>query len=113
MKAEAGKPSKTPAASRGPWQLYWVAYNTALESDVLSLLTALGIKAYTRWDEVKRSGHSGPHLNDDVWPAVNSLYMFAGPAAWERRLSERVAQLRRQFPGEGIKLIVQSCKRVY
>lgn len=93
--------------------LYWLIFNVALETDVKQLLAAQKIRAFSRWDEVKGSGHSGPHLNDEVWPAVNALYVFAAPAALEAKLAQAVAALRKQFPGEGVKLIVQPCSAVH
>jgi len=93
--------------------MYWIAYNVALEPDVDELMERLAVKAYTRWDEIKGSGHSGPHLNDDVWPAVNGLVMFAASADLENSLADGVAAIRKLFPGEGIKLIVQPCSAVY
>lgn len=104
-------PKKSTPADE--WRMYWLIFNTALESDVIDLLQGLGIKAYSRWDEVKGSGNSGPHLNDEIWPAVNALYIFAAPAALTSSLSGRVENLRKQFPGEGVKLIVQPCLGIY
>ena len=107
--------AKTPAQNAKPenLQMYWLAYNVALETDVEELMDALQIKAYTRWDEVKGNGHSGPHLNDEVWPAVNSVYMFVASTELEGPLSERVLNMRAQYPGEGVKLIVQSGVKIY
>lgn len=106
--------SKPAVRSSAPAELrmYWLAYNVALETDVLELIAALEIKAYTRWDEIKGSGHSGPHLNDEVWPAVNAVYMFAAPAALQPRLQAEVLRLRAQFPHEGIKLIILPCLEI-
>jgi hypothetical protein len=97
----------------GKLQVYWLAYNVALETDVAELLETLEVRAYTRWDEVKGRGRSGPHLNDAVWPAVNAVYMFAAPAALEARLLAEVKRLRARYPGEGIKCIVQPCLGMY
>lgn len=105
----APKTAKAAVPSEPEWRLYWLAYNVALETDVQELLVTLEIKAYTAWEEVKGSGRSGPHLNDEVWPAVNALCMFAAPAAWQPRLETAVLAIRKQFPGEGIKLIIQPC----
>ncbi len=111
-----GTPKKSGRVKARPapdLRLYWLAYNAALESDVAELLEQMGIRAYTHWEDVKGSGHSGPHLNDEVWPAVNALYMFAGPAAWETGLAEHVSRIRKRYPGEGIKLLVQPCGSIY
>lgn len=105
-----------PAARRpedGPLRVYWLAYNTALETDVLELLETLGVKAYTRWDDVKGSGNSGPHLSDEVWPAVNALYLFVASAVLEPKLAAEVKRLRARYPHEGIKCIVQPCLGMY
>lgn len=108
--AKAKDQNPQPAAE---WRMYWVAYNVALETDVAEMIERLEIKAFTRWDEIKGSGHSGPHLNDEVWPAVNALYMFAAPASLETKLAECILRLRGQYPHEGIKLIVQPCLGIY
>jgi hypothetical protein len=96
-----------------PLRLYWIAFNIALEPDVRELLDHVQIKAYTRWEEVQGAGHSGPHLNDEVWPAVNGLIMFAAASQLERTLADGVIAIRKNFPGEGIKLIVQPCAAIY
>lgn len=107
-------PTKTGSRSaKSKLNLYWLIFNVALETDVKLLLSKLRIQAFSRWDEVKGSGNSGPHLNDEVWPVVNALYVFAAPAALEAGLAQAVADLRKQFPGEGLKLIVQPCSAVY
>jgi hypothetical protein len=97
----------------GELRLFWIAFNVALEPDVFELLDSLEVTAYTRWDNIKGNGHSGPHLNDEVWPAVNALVMFAADAGLEADLAQGVAAVRRHFPGEGIKLIVQPCSAIY
>jgi hypothetical protein len=117
-KTRASKPSPTehsPASgARVPsLRLYWIAFNVALEPDVRELLDRLQMTAYTWWDEIKGAGHSGPHLNDEVWPAVNGLFMLAAPAEVEAALAEGIVHIRKLFPGEGIKLIVQPCSAIY
>lgn len=107
-RARSQEPSNTPVL-----KLYWIAFNVALEPDVHELMDRLAVRAYTRWDDIKGSGNSGPHLNDEVWPAMNGLVMFAADAGLEAALAEGVAAIRKLFPGEGIKLIVQPCSAVY
>jgi hypothetical protein len=109
VRKTAPKAARTALGSGGELRLYWLAYNVALETDINQLLETLEIKGYTAWEEVRGRGRSGPHLNDEVWPAVNALCMFAAPAAWQARLEKAVTDIRRQFPGEGIKLIIQPC----
>jgi hypothetical protein len=103
----------TAAAAADDMRMYWLAYNVALESDVVELLEHLNIKAFTAWEEVKGCGRSGPHLNDEVWPAVNALYMLVAPASLEPVLVSEVEKIRAQFPGEGVKLMVQPCLKIY
>jgi len=111
VRTKRPEPSSAPRASE--WRLYWLAYNVALETDIQELLERLQIRAYTRWDDVKGRGNSGPHLNDEVWPAVNALYVFAAAASLEGTLRAAVQGLRARYPGEGIKLIVQPCLGIY
>jgi hypothetical protein len=110
-----GEKQRVARASKpvAEWRMYWLAYNVALESDVVELIEEQKITAYTRWDDVKGRGHSGPHFNDEVWPAVNALYLFAAPAAMEPGLTAAIGKLRAKYPGEGVKLIVQPCLGVY
>jgi hypothetical protein len=105
-------PPKTRVPSES-LRLYWLIFNVALETDVKHLLASFKLQAYSHWDEVQGSGRSGPHLNDEVWPVVNALYVFAAPASLETKLAKAVADIRSQFPGEGIKLIVQPCSAVH
>jgi hypothetical protein len=97
----------------GKLRLYWLAYNVALETDVQELLENLEVQAYTRWDGVKGRGRSGPHLDDEVWPAVNALYVFAAPATLEPKLAAEIQRLRARYPGEGIKCLVQPCLEIH
>jgi hypothetical protein len=93
--------------------MYWLVYNVALEPDVKALMTKNQITAFTFWPEVLGTGRSGSHLNDDIWPGVNATFMFVAPKEREASLAEGVAAIRLEFPGEGIKLIVQPCSAVY
>ncbi|MBN1596453.1 hypothetical protein JW933_11055 [candidate division FCPU426 bacterium] len=112
LKPKAAKSIRRASARKDEWRLYWLAYNVALEPDVLRLLETEDITAYTRWDEIKGGGRSGPHLNNDVWPGVNNCFMFAAPAAAESALRDGVKKIRERFPGEGIKLIIQPCLEI-
>ena len=106
--SQIGQPASSPE-----FRLYWLIYNVALSQDVEQLLEECRIEAYTAWKEVIGAGRSGPHLNDDVWPGVNALFMFAAPQQLEAQLAAGIEKIRREFPHEGIKLIVQPCSGIY
>lgn len=87
-------------------KLAFLIFNSALEPEVLDLLKENSVSFYTRWDKVKGVGETGPHFDDEVWPAVNIAVMCALDEDKKNTIAEGVKKIREEFPNEGIKMLV-------
>jgi len=55
-----------------------IAYNSAIESDVMEALRKCGIGNYTKWTQVQGKGKiSGSHFGSETWPGENSVIFSA------------------------------------
>ena len=52
----------------------FIACDQALYEEVQQVMSKLGVRGYTSWEEVKGCGSETgePHLGDAVWPILNS-----------------------------------------
>lgn len=87
-------------------KLVFLIFNSALEPEVLELLKETSVSCYTRWDKVKGVGETGPHFNDEVWPAVNIAVMCVLDQDKKKSVAEGVKKIRNQFPKQGIRMLV-------
>jgi len=87
-------------------KLIYLIFNSALEPEITDLLKKLNVCAYTKWEKVKGRGECGPHLDDEVWPAVNIALMLVVDESMKDTLAEGVRKIRGEFPGEGIRMLV-------
>lgn len=57
-------------------QALWIIYDIVLDTEVLALLKAHNVAAYTRWPRLTGTGpQSGPRLDDHVWPGANAAIL--------------------------------------
>lgn len=85
-------------------KLVFIAYNVAINEEVMEAVEAAGLKAYTRWEEVTGVGeHSGPHLNTHVWPAKNSALAVVAEDDKAAVLMGQIRRLRETMGKEGVK----------
>lgn len=90
-----------------------IAYNEALDQEVVELLEACGVEGYTQWTKVYGKGKaSGPHLGTHVWPKANNVLAALTDEATAGRLMEGVRKLRKRLAREGIKAFVIPCEEV-
>jgi len=87
-------------------KLIYLIFNSALEPEVMELFKKLKVSHYTRWDEVKGVGETGPHFDDEVWPAVNIALMLVIDESLKDPLAGEVRKIRVDFPNEGIRMLV-------
>ncbi len=84
-----------------------VAYNEALEGEVMSALEERGLANYTKWTDVLGKGESsGPHLGTTIWPKRNLLILAAVDDAVATGTLEAVRRLRGTVGSEGIKAFI-------
>jgi len=87
-------------------KLIYLIFNSALEPEVMELIKKLKVSHYTRWDKVKGVGETGPHFDDEVWPAVNIALMLVIDESLKDPLAGEVKKIRAEFPAEGIRMLV-------
>ncbi len=59
-------------------KMVMIAYNSAIETEVIEILQKEKIEGYTKWTEVKGKGKSsGTHLGSEIWPGENSVFFCA------------------------------------
>ena len=84
-----------------------IAYNMALEEEVMEVLDSAGLDCYTKWEKVTGRGRlSAPHLGTHVWPGFNNVMMVIADDGSVSPLLEGVRNLRRTLGKEGIKAFV-------
>lgn len=88
-------------------KLVMIAYNEAVDAEIMEALERLGITGFTKWTQVKGSGTSGgPHLGSNVWPKANNVLMACVPEDVAGRVVQEVRNLRQSIGHQGIKAFV-------
>jgi nitrogen regulatory protein PII len=84
-----------------------IAYNQALDDEVMGALEECCLENYTKWTEVLGKGSSsGPHLATHVWPKANNVLAVAADDESVEPILEQVKKLRAELGHEGIKAFV-------
>ncbi|GAB6392920.1 MAG: hypothetical protein MdMp014T_2293 [Treponematales bacterium] len=79
--------------------------NHSVEENILEALAEAGAgKRYTKYPTVFGVGASGPRMGDAVWPEENFALVIWCDDDEARRIERAVAAVKKQFPGEGIKV---------
>ncbi len=88
-------------------KVIFIAYNVAIDEEVMEMLEQNGIESYTKWEKVLGKGAaSGPHLGTHIWPASNSALFVATDDQKANKLLASVKKLRAKMRKEGIKAFV-------
>jgi len=88
-------------------KLVLIAYNEAIDEEVMGILNANGIQGYTKWTKVLGRGRtSGPHLSTHVWPKANNVLAVCVEEELVGKVVEGVRALRKTVGREGIKAFV-------
>ncbi|KPK86564.1 MAG: hypothetical protein AMJ81_00925 [Phycisphaerae bacterium SM23_33] len=94
-------------------KLLLIAYNEAIDEEVMELLEAAGAQGYTKWTRVLGKGAaSGPHLLSHVWPQGNHLLMVAAEDQAANALLESVRNYRQSVRKEGLKAFLLPLEQV-
>ena len=84
-----------------------IAYNQALDDEVMDALGECCLENYTKWTEVLGKGStSGPHLATHVWPKANNVLAVAADDESVEPILEEVKKLRAELGHEGVKAFV-------
>jgi len=81
-----------------------IAYNEALDSEVMKLLKTHGQSTYTKWTKVLGQGErSEPHLLTHIWPKANNVIMICTEDNKAIAIMTAVREARNAYSHEGIK----------
>ena len=81
-----------------------IAYNEAVDEEVMEILDGHGVTGYTKWTKVLGRGEdSGPHLLSHVWPAGNNCIAVAAEDDKARAIMDDFRKLRAEVSTEGLK----------
>ena len=84
----------------------FVIYDRALDNEVLASLAQCSLERFTRWHDASGVGSTGPHLGDNVWPAMNNVLMVVAEEGKRGALLERIRALQEEFPFTGLRAFV-------
>ncbi|MBN1900540.1 hypothetical protein JW926_04355 [Candidatus Sumerlaeota bacterium] len=81
-----------------------IAYNEAIDEEVMEVLDKNEVKAYTKWTKTLGKGTaSGPHLMTNIWPIANNVIFCVVEENQASGALKDIRSLREEFPQEGIK----------
>jgi hypothetical protein len=84
----------------------FVMYDRAIDEEVLAALAGCGLERFTRWHDATGVGATGPHLGDNVWPALNNVLLVVAEAEKKDEILRRIRSLQEQFPFTGLRAVV-------
>jgi len=85
-------------------KLVLIAYNEAIDEEVMGILEQAGLGSYTKWTKVLGKGErSGPHLMTHTWPKANNALMTVTDDESAGKLLDGVRELRERLAQEGLK----------
>ena len=88
-------------------KMIFLSYSAGIEGEITDVLADLGIKYFTKWQDVLGIGNtSGPHLGTHVWPKTNSFLAIAVEEEKVDGLLQKVRELKSTFSKEGVKAFV-------
>ena len=81
-----------------------VVHNAAIDEEVNEILTSIGIECYTKFPNILGRGElSEPHLNTEVWPAINCGTMVITDQTKAKQLMDSIRKVRKKLGEEGVK----------
>jgi len=84
-----------------------IIHNAAIDEEVNEALATVGIECYTKFPNILGKGQlSEPHLNTEVWPAINCGTLVVTDQAKAKELMDKVRQMRTKLGKEGLKAFI-------
>lgn len=81
-----------------------IAYNEAVDEEVMDILAANSVEGFTKWTKVLGTGRtSGPHLGTHVWPKANNVLAACTEDEVAASILQAVRRLRQSLGQEGVK----------
>ncbi len=94
-------------------KMIMLAYNEAVDDEVMDLLEECGIRSYTKITKAFGKGAlSGTHLGNDIWPGFNNILHIACSGEDAKVLTEKVRSLRETLGKEGVKAFVMPIEEI-
>lgn len=88
-------------------RMVMIAYNEAIDMEVMEVLENCSLKNYTKIVAAYGKGTtSGTHLGNDIWPGRNNILYVACQEEQARQLVSYIKELRKSLSKEGIKAFV-------
>lgn len=88
-------------------KMIMIAYNDAIDMEVMEVLEQCRVKNYTKLMGVYgRGSTSGTHLGTDIWPGRNNVLYVAAPEQDVAQLLTCIRKLRARYGREGVKAFV-------
>lgn len=91
--------------------LMFIVYSNAVDEEMVEIVKRHA-GGYTKFLGVHGEGGEEPHLGSHVWPGVNNCMMVAADNKAVDAVSSEVAELKEQFPGIGITIMVTQMKKM-
>ncbi|MDG5800205.1 hypothetical protein QA597_07550 [Marinilabiliaceae bacterium ANBcel2] len=88
----------------------FISYNQALNERIVHILDSLGLRGYTRWNQVQgRGSYEGePHMGTHTWPALNETVLTIVPDDKAGRLMECLRKLDAKNEMQGLRAFTWS-----
>jgi len=82
-----------------------IVANNSVEENIIEALGHHEVgKYYTKFPTVHGVGSKGPRMGDPIWPEENFALVIWCEEEEARLVEQAVAEVKKQFPDEGIKL---------
>ncbi len=94
-------------------KMLMIAYNEAIDMEVMEILENCAMKNYTKIIGAYGSGStSGTHLGNDIWPGKNNILYTVCNEEQKNQILSCVRELRKKLGHEGIKAFVLPIEEV-
>ncbi|MBU0503028.1 MAG: PG0541 family transporter-associated protein [Candidatus Omnitrophota bacterium] len=85
-------------------KMVMIAYNEAIDDEVMELLASCGLKNHTKITGVSGRGFaSGVHMGNGIWPGRNNILYVACEDKQAKQFLSCVKEIRKELGREGIK----------
>ncbi len=91
-----------------------IVYNQILQEEITAILDDLGLRGYTRFDDVRGRGTTDgdPHMGTHTWPVLNGAMVVVVEDESVEPLLQRLDDLDKAAPGRGIRAFVWAVEAV-
>lgn len=95
------------------FKMVMIAYNEAIDQEVMEVLKGCTMKNYTKINGAFGSGlSSGTHLGNDIWPGRNNILYVSCDDKEAKQIISCVKELRKALGKEGVKAFVLPIEEV-